>query len=210
MSTARFRRSSRKTIVLEHTALIRYIVNRIAVRLPSHIDLDDLHNTGVIGSDGRDREVRSRRRTASSRPTPSSASRAPFSTSFARSTGCRASVRQKSRKLESVPTARSSSGSGRQATEEEVADSLGLQIDKFHDLLNQVRGISLVNLEEIRGTNSDGDRVRHLRRHHRGRDRREPVRVAQERSRRSTSSETRSARCRRRSAWSSRCTTTRI
>ena len=25
------------------------IVNRIAVRLPSHIDLDDLHNTGVIG-----------------------------------------------------------------------------------------------------------------------------------------------------------------
>ena len=48
---------------------------------------------------------------------------------------------------------------GRQATEEEVADSLGLQIDKFHDLLNQVRGISLVNLEEIRGTNSDGDRA---------------------------------------------------
>ncbi len=36
-------------IVLEHTPLIRYIVNRIAVRLPSHIDLDDLHNTGVIG-----------------------------------------------------------------------------------------------------------------------------------------------------------------
>jgi RNA polymerase sigma factor (sigma-70 family) len=35
--------------VLEHTPLIRYIVNRIAVRLPSHIDLDDLHNTGVIG-----------------------------------------------------------------------------------------------------------------------------------------------------------------
>ena len=40
-----------------------------------------------------------------------------------------------------------------------MADSLGLQIDKFHELLNQVRGISLVNLEEIRGTNSDGDRT---------------------------------------------------
>ena len=39
----------REQIVLEHTPLIRYIVNRIAVRLPSHIDLDDLHNTGVIG-----------------------------------------------------------------------------------------------------------------------------------------------------------------
>ncbi len=39
----------KEQIILEHTALIRYIVNRIAVRLPSHIDLDDLHNTGVIG-----------------------------------------------------------------------------------------------------------------------------------------------------------------
>ena len=39
----------KEQIVLEHTPLIRYIVNRIAVRLPSHIDLDDLHNTGVIG-----------------------------------------------------------------------------------------------------------------------------------------------------------------
>jgi RNA polymerase sigma factor FliA len=56
-----------------------------------------------------------------------------------------------------VRTARSSNG--RNATEDEVADSLGLQIDKFHELLNQVRGISLVNLEEIRGTNSDGDRT---------------------------------------------------
>ena len=39
----------RDQIVIEHGPLIRYIVNRIAVRLPSHIDLDDLHSTGVIG-----------------------------------------------------------------------------------------------------------------------------------------------------------------
>jgi len=52
-----------------------------------------------------------------------------------------------------------SSSACRSASEDEVADSLGLQIDKFHELLNQVRGISLVNLEEIRGTNSDGDRA---------------------------------------------------
>ena len=36
-------------IVLEHTTLISYIVSRIAVRLPSHVDLEDLYNTGVIG-----------------------------------------------------------------------------------------------------------------------------------------------------------------
>ena len=48
-SRGRSRSTLKEQIVLEHTPLIRYIVNRIAVRLPSHIDLDDLHNTGVIG-----------------------------------------------------------------------------------------------------------------------------------------------------------------
>ena len=39
----------KEQIVLAHTRLIQYIVSRIAVRLPSHVDLEDLHNTGVIG-----------------------------------------------------------------------------------------------------------------------------------------------------------------
>ena len=42
-------RDLKDRIVLEHTTLISYIVSRIAVRLPSHVDLEDLHNTGVIG-----------------------------------------------------------------------------------------------------------------------------------------------------------------
>ena len=41
--------SIKEEVILEHTPLVRYIVNRIAVRLPSHIDLDDLQSTGVIG-----------------------------------------------------------------------------------------------------------------------------------------------------------------
>jgi RNA polymerase sigma factor for flagellar operon FliA len=68
------------------------------------------------------------------------------------------SVRQKSRRLERA-YGEVEQRLGRTASEEEVADSLGLQIEKFHELLNQVRGISLVNLEEIRGTNADGDRA---------------------------------------------------
>ena len=134
----------KEQIVLEHTALIRYIVNRIAVRLPSHIDLDDLHNTGVIGlmdaiekyDPGKNCKFKTY---------------AEFRIKGAILDQLRSldwvprSVRQKSRRLERAYG--------------EVADSLGLQMEKFHELLNQVRGISLVNLEEIRGTNSDGDRT---------------------------------------------------
>jgi RNA polymerase sigma factor for flagellar operon FliA len=146
----------KEQIVLEHTPLIRYIVNRIAVRLPSHIDLDDLHNTGVIGLmdaiEKYDPDKNCKFKTY-----------AEFRIKGAILDQLRSldwvprSVRQKSRRLERA-YGEVEQRLGRSASEDEVADSLGLQIDKFHELLNQVRGISLVNLEEIRGNGGDGDR----------------------------------------------------
>lgn len=149
--------SLKEQIVIEHTPLIRYIVNRIAVRLPSHIDLDDLHNTGVIGlmdaiekyDPGKNCKFKTY---------------AEFRIKGAILDQLRSldwvprSVRQKSRRLERA-YGEVEQRLGRQASEDEVADSLGLQLDKFHELLNQVRGISLVNLEEIRGGGQDGDRT---------------------------------------------------
>lgn len=146
----------KEEIVLEHTPLIRYIVNRIAVRLPSHIDLDDLHNTGVIGLmdaiEKYDPEKNCKFKTY-----------AEFRIKGAILDQLRSldwvprSVRQKGRRLERA-YGEVEQRLGRSANEDEVADSLGLELDKFHTLINQVKGISLVNLEEIRGTNSDGDR----------------------------------------------------
>ena len=146
----------REQIVLEHTPLIRYIVNRIAVRLPSHIDLDDLHNTGVIGLmdaiEKYDHEKNCKFKTY-----------AEFRIKGVILDQLRSldwvprSVRQKGRRLDRA-YGEVEQRLGRQATEDEVADSLGLEIDKFHTLINQVRGISLVNLEEVRGGGSDGER----------------------------------------------------
>ncbi len=146
----------REQIVLEHAPLIRYIVNRIAVRLPSHIDLDDLHNTGVIGLmdaiEKYDPDKNCKFKTY-----------AEFRIKGAILDQLRSldwvprSVRQKGRKLERA-YGEVEQRLGRSANEDEVADSLGLQLDKFHELLNQVRGISLVNLEELRGAGPDGDR----------------------------------------------------
>jgi RNA polymerase sigma factor for flagellar operon FliA len=147
----------KEQIVLEHTPLIRYIVNRIAVRLPSHIDLDDLHNTGVIGLmdaiEKYDPDKNCKFKTY-----------AEFRIKGAILDQLRSldwvprSVRQKSRRLERA-YGEVEQRLGRSASDEEVADSLGLQIEKFHEFLNQVRGVSLVNLEELRGTGSDGERT---------------------------------------------------
>ena len=139
-------------IVIEHTALIRYIVNRIAVRLPSHIDLDDLHNTGVIGlMDAIDKYDPSKNCKFKTY--------AEFRIKGAILDQLRSldwvprSIRQKSRRLEQA-YAEVEQRKGRQATEAEIAESLGIEMEEFHFLLNQVRGISMVNLDELR---SSGD-----------------------------------------------------
>ncbi len=147
----------KEQMILEHEPLIRYIVNRLAVRLPNHIDLDDLYSTGVIGL-----------MDAIDKFDPGKGCKfktyAEFRVKGAVLDQLRSldwvprSVRQKGRKLEQAYTD-VEQRLGRAASEDEVADSLGLELDKFHTMINQVRGISLVNLEEIRGTNSDGDKT---------------------------------------------------
>jgi len=146
--------SLKERIVLEHTSLIRYIVNRIAVRLPSHIDLDDLQNTGVIGLmdaiDKYDPEKNCKFKTY-----------AEFRIKGAILDQLRSldwvprSIRQKSRRLDQAYT-EVEQRLGRSASENEVASSLGIQLDEFHYLLNQVKGISMINLDELRsGSDSD-------------------------------------------------------
>ncbi len=142
----------KEQIILEHTALIRYIVNRIAVRLPSHIDLDDLHNTGVIGLmdaiDKYDPGKNCKFKTY-----------AEFRIKGAILDQLRSldwvprSIRQKSRRLEQAYS-EVEQRLGRSATDAEIAQSLGIGLEEFHFLLNQVRGISMVNLDELR---SGGD-----------------------------------------------------
>lgn len=144
----------KEKIVIEHTPLIRYIVNRIAVRLPSHIDLGDLHNTGVIGLmdaiDKYDPEKNCKFKTY-----------AEFRIKGAILDQLRSldwvprSIRQKSRRLEQAYS-HVEQRLGRSATEGEVADSLGINLGEFHYLVNQVKGISMINLDELRaGTDSD-------------------------------------------------------
>ncbi len=48
-SASRIASREREAMILEHVPLIKYIVNRIAARLPSHVDREDLLQAGIIG-----------------------------------------------------------------------------------------------------------------------------------------------------------------
>jgi RNA polymerase sigma factor for flagellar operon FliA len=136
----------REELVLEHTPLIRYVVSRIAARLPSHADVDDLYSSGVIGLID-----------AVERFDPDKGCKfktyAEFRIRGAILDELRAldwmprTARQNGRRLEHAYT-EVEQRLGRTATCCEVADWLGMEVDELHRVADQANGISMVHLDE--------------------------------------------------------------
>lgn len=128
----------------EGEKLIGYIVNRIAVRLPSHIEAEDLHSVGVIGLID-----------AANKFDPTRGNKfstyAAFRIKGAILDQLRAmdwvsrSTRQKARKLERA-YAEVEQTLGRAANGEEVADFLDIAVDEFNALENQAASLSTYSL----------------------------------------------------------------
>lgn len=139
--------ATRDRLVLEYAPLIKYIAQKIASRLPANIELDDLISSGVIGlmdaiekyDSSRDNKFKTY---------------AEFRIRGAILDELRAqdwvprSVREKAKILERVYS-KIEQSHGRQATDEEVCDELGISQEEFHELLNQVRSVSLLSYDDL-------------------------------------------------------------
>lgn len=133
-------------IVIEYAPLIRYIAQKIAARLPSNIELDDLISCGVIGlmdaiekfDPTRDNKFKTY---------------AEFRIRGSILDELRAqdwvprSIREKAKLLERTYKKLESS-LGRAATDEEMCKALDISQDQFHSLLNQAKSVSLLNIDD--------------------------------------------------------------
>lgn len=133
-------------LVIEYSPLIKFIAQKIAVRLPSNIELDDLISSGVIGlMDAIDKYDPTRDNKFKTY--------AEFRIRGAILDELRAqdwvprSVRDKSKMLDKA-LVELESQLGRSPSEEEIAQKLGLSMDEFYDLINQVRPVSLVSIDD--------------------------------------------------------------
>ena len=136
----------REALILEHAPMIRYVAGRIAMRLPAHVALDDLMSAGVVGLidavDKFDPKQKVKFKTY-----------AEFRIRGAILDELRAmdwvprSVRRKSTKLEAVYT-KLQNKLGRPANDEAVARELGIGIDELMALLDQVKGVSLLSVDD--------------------------------------------------------------
>jgi RNA polymerase sigma factor FliA len=139
--------STREKLVLEYAPLIKFIAQKIAARLPANIELDDLISSGVIGlMDAIEKYDASRDNKFKTY--------AEFRIRGAILDELRAqdwvprSVREKAKLLERVYS-RIEQQKGRHATDEEVCEELKISQEEYHDLLNQVRSVSLLSYDDI-------------------------------------------------------------
>ena len=133
-------------LIMEYAPLIKFIAQKIAMRLPSNIELDDLISSGVIGlmdaiekyDPTRDNKFKTY---------------AEFRIRGAILDELRAqdwvprSVRDKSKLLDRT-VVELESELGRSPEDQEVADRLKITIEELYDLINQVKPVSVLSIDE--------------------------------------------------------------
>jgi RNA polymerase sigma factor for flagellar operon FliA len=139
--------AERDQLIIQYLPWVKFIALRMASKLPSHVQAEDLISAGVIGLiDALDkfnpaREVQFK-------------TYAQIRIQGAMKDELRAldwasrSMRQKVKRLEQA-YATLEQELGRPPSSEEVASSLSIEMDVFEEMLDDVKGTSLISLEEL-------------------------------------------------------------
>lgn len=144
----------RDALIREYAPLVKIIASRLAIRLPSHIDVNDLINAGIIGVIE-----------ALDRFDPSRGVKVETYLSFRikgamldelrRMDWLPRSTREKAKQLEEVHS-RVEARLGRTPTEEEIAASFGMDIEEYRKFLKEAAGVAVLSLDDM-GLGQDGD-----------------------------------------------------
>lgn len=138
----------REGLIIKYTPLIKYLAGKLAIRLPSHISMDDLISSGTIGLID-----------AINKFDPTKNIRFKTYAEFR----IRGAMLDELRSLDWVPRSvrrkiadiekayhSLQNELARQAEDEEVANRLGLSLEDFYRLIDTVRGVSLTDTRVVR------------------------------------------------------------
>ena len=143
-------------LIIEYSPLIRFIAQRLAMRLPPSVELDDLISAGVIGlidalekfNPGKETQFKTYAEIRI---------RGAMLDELRSQDWVPRSVRQKATQV-STAYAKIEQEIGRPASDEEVADEMGMGIDEFHEFLRQSSGQPILSIEDLGGVGRDGDK----------------------------------------------------
>ncbi len=144
----------RDEIIKSYAPLVKIIASRLAIRLPAHIDINDLISVGITGLiEAIDRYDPSRG--VKMETYISFRIKGAMLDELRRVDWVPRSVRQKVRHFEEEYL-RVESKLGRMPTEEEMAEALGKDEVGFQKFLREINGAAILSLEDM-GFHGDGD-----------------------------------------------------
>jgi RNA polymerase sigma factor FliA len=139
--------SERESLIVETLPLIKHIAHRVATRLPTNIEMRDLINAGVLGLlDAVDKFEPERN--VKFKTYAEVRIRGAILDSLRNLDWAPRSLRKKSKDLERT-YGELSQKLGRPATDEEVSEALGEDIEDFHALVDQLHGLQLGSFENL-------------------------------------------------------------
>jgi RNA polymerase sigma factor for flagellar operon FliA len=143
-------------IVKEYSPMIKYVANRIAMRLPPHIEVDDLISVGAIGlMDAIEKYDPTRG--AKFKTYAEFRVRGSILDELRSLDWVPRSVRQKASNLDAV-SSKLQSQLGRLPEDEEIAKEMGVTLEEFFNTLNETRNMPLLSLEDLGIARHSGDK----------------------------------------------------
>ena len=137
----------RNKLVEEYTPLIRFIAKKISIRLPANIDIEDLVSSGVIGlMDAIDKYDPTRDNKF--KTYAEFRIRGSILDELRAQDWVPRSVRDKAKMLDRA-TSNLEADLGRPPTDMEISEHLGLTINEFYHLINQVRPVNVLSIDEV-------------------------------------------------------------
>lgn len=146
----------RDQLILDYSPLIRFVAQRIASRLPSNIDIEDLISSGVIGlMDAIDKYDPSRDNKF--KTYAEFRIRGAILDELRSQDWVPRSVRDKAKKLDRMALELEQK-LGRKPNDDEISEALGMPIEEFFDMNAKVKGVQLLSIDDFGGTNGNTER----------------------------------------------------
>lgn len=139
----------RDQLIMDYAPLIRFVAQRIAARLPSNIDIDDLISAGVIGlMDAIDKYDPSRDNKF--KTYAEFRIRGAILDELRSQDWVPRSVRDKAKRIERT-YAELEQRYGRAVSDAEVSDALGMSLEVYYEMVSKVKGVTLLSIDELSG-----------------------------------------------------------
>jgi len=138
---------NREEVIIRYSPMIKYVANRIAMRLPPHIEVDDLISVGVLGLMDAISKYDSSRG-AKFKTYAEFRVRGAILDELRAMDWVPRSIRQKASSVDKVVQSLQVKLS-RSPEDEEVAKEMGVSLEQFHATLNETKSIPVFSLDDL-------------------------------------------------------------